>query len=579
MLRKQNPLPGSVGLQRIYCALIFCACSLALALFAQPASAARLEAGTFVSHDTINGSRTPARVTFQQPFDVVPVVIAIASSQGNNSATIRITNVTTTGFDELAIEPDNWDGRHIPMTIQYIAVEPGRHVLSDGTVIEAGFTNTTATQFGSGFTGGIASWQTVSFSAPLNSTPTVLHQILTANSEANNPAQTPSRPYITSIAQALSPSGFQLALDRSQANSGPFPSAETVGWIAFPAGSTGTFPDIADNSVTWSSVNTGANIRGWSDGCFTNGIGQTSASVVAVAKKVSRNNADGGWFRYCSLSSSTIGLRVDEDRDQDNERGVANGDSEQASIIAFSQPFHANLTPDLVTVKTLDSGDATPVGGDTVRFLITVNNIGNAPATNITLTDQIPTGLTATTNNGDVSQGSYDPGTGIWTLGTLDGSASATLEIEGTVDAGQGGNTITNNTTAAIGDQSDPSSVGDDLTESVTITPSADLSVTKTNTPGLNGEVDQTDDSVTSGSTTTYTVTVTNNGPDSISGAIVTDAPGAGISCPASNAVSITGSGVPSGSFTVADLTGSGITLGTLADGESTVLTFNCDVI
>ena len=56
----------------------------------------------------------------------------------------------------------------------------------------------------------------------------------------------------------------------------------------------------------------------------------------------------------------------------------------------------------------------------------------------------------------------------------------ATIELTGTVDVGQGGNTVTNVTTAAIGDQVDPSTVGDDLTESVVIENLADLVTEKT---------------------------------------------------------------------------------------------------
>ena len=65
-----------------------------------------------------------------------------------------------------------------------------------------------------------------------------------------------------------------------------------------------------------------------------------------------------------------------------------------------------------------------------------------AQATNVSLTDLLPAGMTATVNNGTVSQGSYDASTGLWTVGTLANGAVATLTLEGTVDVGQGGNTI-----------------------------------------------------------------------------------------------------------------------------------------
>ncbi len=341
-----------------------------------PANAGRLEAGSFTAHDTF-ANASPVRVNFQQTFDTVPVVVALADVNGNNSASIRITNVTTTGFDELILEPDNWDGRHIVQNVHYIAIEPGRHVLPDGRVIEAGRLNTSAVQFGTGFTGGTASWATVNFSALLPSTPSVISQIQTANSETRTVASQSSRSHITAITQNAGLASFQVALDRSQANSGPFPSAETVGWIAFPAGLSGTFPDTASNTITWSAVNTAANIRGWDNGCFSHGIGQTSGSRIVVAKKRTRNNSDGGWFRRCSLSSSNIGLRVDEDRDQDNERGLTTAQAESAAIIAFSSSFHALLEPNLSVTKTsvsfadtFGSGFALPDA--TVDYLITV---------------------------------------------------------------------------------------------------------------------------------------------------------------------------------------------------------------
>jgi len=105
-------------------------------------------------------------------------------------------------------------------------------------------------------------------------------------------------------------------------------------------------------------------------------------------------------------------------------------------------------------------------------------------------------------------------------------------------------------------------------TATITVNPSVDLSIAKSN--GVS--------SVYSGSTITYNLVVTNNGPDSSNGAVVTDVVGTGLTCPAANPVTITGSGVPSGSFTISNLTGVGITLGTLANGQSVTLTYSCQV-
>ena len=109
-------------------------------------------------------------------------------------------------------------------------------------------------------------------------------------------------------------------------------------------------------------------------------------------------------------------------------------------------------------------------------------------------------------------------------------------------------------------------------------TPNADLSITKTNTPGINNEIDQAADTLAPGSNATYTIVVTNNGPDTVTGALVTDNPVSGLTCAGTDPVSITGDGVPSGTYTISDLTGAGIALGTLTNGATTVLSLTCEV-
>ncbi len=105
-----------------------------------------------------------------------------------------------------------------------------------------------------------------------------------------------------------------------------------------------------------------------------------------------------------------------------------------------------------------------------------------------------------------------------------------------------------------------------------------DLVISKTNTP-LAGVVDQATDTLTRGSATTYTLAVTNNGPDPATGALIKDVPIASLNCPAGNSVTITGPGAPSGSFTISNLTGAGITLGTLNAGQTVTLSFTCNVL
>ncbi|RDZ28782.1 beta strand repeat-containing protein [Lysobacter silvisoli] len=103
-----------------------------------------------------------------------------------------------------------------------------------------------------------------------------------------------------------------------------------------------------------------------------------------------------------------------------------------------------------------------------------------------------------------------------------------------------------------------------------------DLSITKTNTPGA-GPSDQTDDTVTAGASTAYTVVVSNHGAQAVIGAVVRDAPQAGLNCPAGNVVTCSGVACPGGAITVGDLA-AGVVLGALAAGATATFSFNCAV-
>ena len=118
------------------------------------------------------------------------------------------------------------------------------------------------------------------------------------------------------------------------------------------------------------------------------------------------NNGDGIADNVAPLSfADTDGIVTDPSADLDNEAG-------DTSEVGFRE-----IATDLVTVKTLASGDATPEVGDSVTFQIQVTNNGSFDATNVSLTDSLPAGLTFTGNI--ASLGNYNPATGVWTINTL----------------------------------------------------------------------------------------------------------------------------------------------------------------
>lgn len=163
---------------------------------------------------------------------------------------------------------------------------------------------------------------------------------------------------------------------------------------------------------------------------------------------------------------------------------------------------------DLVTEKTVSK--ANPSEGETITYSIRVTNNGPSDATGVRLTDILPIGVTYVSNN----QGAdYNYGSGIWTIGDLANGTSKVLDINVIINSGSAGKTIVNTTTAAKGDQSDPTTAGDDLTETIIVQNGADVvlkKVVNNSTPNI-------------GETVTYTVTVTNKGTTLVTNLVVKD--------------------------------------------------------
>jgi uncharacterized repeat protein (TIGR01451 family) len=108
----------------------------------------------------------------------------------------------------------------------------------------------------------------------------------------------------------------------------------------------------------------------------------------------------------------------------------------------------------------------------------------------------------------------------------------------------------------------------------------SDLRITKTNTPGVNGEVDQAADTVNSGASVPYIITVTNNGPKPANNTIVTDPLPTNLNCPTATCTASGGASCPAvtGAALVTALQGSGAIVPTLPSSGAITITLNCTV-
>jgi uncharacterized repeat protein (TIGR01451 family) len=175
--------------------------------------------------------------------------------------------------------------------------------------------------------------------------------------------------------------------------------------------------------------------------------------------------------------------------------------------LALDNITRSGVSADLSIAKT-DSPDPVRVGQN-LTYSLAVHNAGPDSAASVQVSDTLPTGVTyvsATSTAGSCTGTS----TISCLLGTLASGADETVTIIVTPTAtGTLSNAGTVSSTTA-----DPATANNSSTAATTVNPkSADLSVAKTDSP----------DPAHVGQVLTYTVVVTNNGPDSATGVTIVD--------------------------------------------------------
>ena len=99
---------------------------------------------------------------------------------------------------------------------------------------------------------------------------------------------------------------------------------------------------------------------------------------------------------------------------------------------ANNHSFDVGYRPlaDVELTKVVDK--QTSKRGETIRYTLTVTNQSAAAATGVEVLEQLPTGIRYI--NHQASQGNYDAGTGLWTVGSLAKGAAASLVIEAIIN-------------------------------------------------------------------------------------------------------------------------------------------------
>ena len=300
----------------------------------------QMEADTVTVNRTLSGT---THINFRKTFTTTPVVFTLMNTKASgSSASLRITNISTSGFDIYTVEPDGDNGRHRTLkNIPYIAIEEGSHTLPNGKTIIAGKINTTSFQ-GKFIPGN--SYQSVSISGVSN--PAIIGQIQTRNNERTDLTvpNNPSQPWMTTTINNISNSSFNIALDRSETSTGSVIQNETIAYLVMDGninGGNNYFASSEYKKIEFETIITPTVIFGLDDGFKQFSYSKTYDDPVVVATKNSRYGVDGGWLRSGVISTSDVTLTIDEDTASDSERNHPG--KENASIILFSEPFDVDF--------------------------------------------------------------------------------------------------------------------------------------------------------------------------------------------------------------------------------------------
>jgi len=184
-----------------------------------------------------------------------------------------------------------------------------------------------------------------------------------------------------------------------------------------------------DNGVTWTTTEplpaSSVNKLKW----FINQvIPAHSTGTVSFQSKVNSNVV--GYPLICNNASA----------------GIADCPFSPVDIVCV------NGGADLDIIKQVS--DHSPCEGGDITYTVTVSNPSTTNATGVQVTDLLPLGLTYLGHS--TSQGTYSDSTGLWNVGSLNASTSATLTLSARVNAGTGGTTIINWGNITHADQTDP---------------------------------------------------------------------------------------------------------------------------
>lgn len=173
---------------------------------------------------------------------------------------------------------------------------------------------------------------------------------------------------------------------------------------------------------------------------------------------------------------------------------------------------NATALADLALTKVADATNV--LVGAEVDYLLTVTNLGPDDASNIVVNDFLPSGVAFISAGPLDDFSSYDPGTGLWSITNLAAGDSASLVVTVEVTATGPQYNFATITASSPGDTNSANDSALAVVNGIATgpgTPQADLAITETASTSV----------IQAGDEVVFTLTVTNEGPDTASNVVV----------------------------------------------------------
>ncbi|MEM6639518.1 MAG: OmpA family protein [Pseudomonadota bacterium] len=147
-------------------------------------------------------------------------------------------------------------------------------------------------------------------------------------------------------------------------------------------------------------------------------VGTLAAGASTSLEITASINATGDYVNVAELTAAN-------ELDPDSTPGNNDPNEDDQDSATITPTFFADLS----LTKVVD--DDEPVFGQTVTYTLALTNDGPVDATGVTVSDPLPSGLSFV--GATPSVGTYDPATGIWTVGDIAAGVTETLLLQATV--------------------------------------------------------------------------------------------------------------------------------------------------